>query len=58
MSAQKVEKYLHHVLADKRIELSMFSPAGKYVKAREWFLIGLDEINQIVNQMVVDLRRN
>ncbi|MEW4354252.1 GIY-YIG nuclease family protein [Streptococcus pneumoniae] len=42
----KVETYLHHCLADKRLEISILSPSGEETTVREWFLVSLEEIER------------
>lgn len=57
MNAKKVEAYLHHALADKRVEFVTDSPTGKEVRVTEWFIVDLAEVEQVLNQMVVDVQK-
>ncbi|MFZ7176018.1 GIY-YIG nuclease family protein [Streptococcus hyovaginalis] len=57
MNAKKVEKYLHDVLADKRVNLTTISPTGKTVEATEWFIVDLEEIQIIMTKLIVDLQK-
>ncbi|MGT2832537.1 GIY-YIG nuclease family protein [Streptococcus halotolerans] len=57
IDARKIETYLHHTLADKRIELSTISPRGKEIKINEWFIVNLDEIDSIINKMIVEVQK-
>lgn len=56
IDVRKVEKYIHHVLADKRLDLSVVAPNGRQITIKEWFLIDLESIQDIINKMVVDLQ--
>ena len=56
IDAMKMESYLHHVLADKRIELTTISPQGKEVSIREWFIVTLEEVQQIITKLIIDLQ--
>lgn len=53
LDARKVETYIHHALADKQVSLSVSAPNGKMIEVTEWFIITIDEIKELVNQMVV-----
>ena len=56
IDARKVETYLHHALADKRLELSLISASGKEITVNEWFAVSLDEVSKLVQEMVVKLQ--
>lgn len=56
IDARKVETYLHHALADKRLELSLISASGKEITVNEWFAVSLDEVSKLVQEMVVQLQ--
>lgn len=56
IDVRKVEKYIHHVLADKRLDLSVVAPNGRQMTIKEWFLIDLESIQDIINKMVIDLQ--
>lgn len=56
IDAMKMESYLHHVLADKRIELTTISPQGKEISIREWFIVTLEEVQQIITKLIIDLQ--
>lgn len=58
IDARKVETYLHHALADKRLELSLISASGKEITVNEWFAVSLDEVSKLVQEMVVKLQMN
>ncbi len=56
IDVRKVEKYIHHRLADKRVDLSVVAPNGRQMTIKEWFLIDLENIQYIINKMVIDLQ--
>ena len=56
VDARKVETYLHHMLANRKLELSLTAPNGKVITVNEWFAIDLDEIQNIINKLIVDLQ--
>ncbi|MCO4527516.1 YeeC-like protein [Streptococcus infantarius subsp. infantarius] len=58
IDARKVETYLHHALADKRLELSLISASGKEITVNEWFAVSLDEVSKLVQEIVVKLQMN
>lgn len=44
------------MLADKRLDLSVVAPNGRQMTIKEWFLIDLESIQDIINKMVIDLQ--
>ncbi|WP_127058638.1 GIY-YIG nuclease family protein [Veillonella ratti] len=56
VDARKVENYMHHMLASNRLDLSLIAPNGKNVTVKEWFIINLEEIHSIINEMIVKLQ--
>ncbi|TWT16515.1 GIY-YIG nuclease family protein [Streptococcus sp. sy010] len=58
MEAKEVESYLHHVLADKRVDLVTQSSTGKEIRVTEWFIVDLEHVRQILNQLTVELQKN
>jgi hypothetical protein len=55
INAQKVEKYLHDIFSDKRLQIEMPTINGKQVDATEWYVVGLDEIQYEINKLVIEL---
>ncbi|MFS1664639.1 GIY-YIG nuclease family protein [Streptococcus sp. zg-JUN1979] len=56
ISARKVEKYLHDVFANKRVELTTTSPTGKTISITEWFIAPLDEIKHSINKLISEIQ--
>jgi uncharacterized protein yeeC len=57
LSASSVENYLHKVFANQRLIANIKLGNGKYVEAKEWFVVPLEEITDAVNKMVVELQQ-
>lgn len=51
VSANKLEKYLHDIFSDKRVQLETVSPTGKKISVNEWFVVELEEIDQKINEL-------
>jgi hypothetical protein len=58
ISASKLEKYLHDSFNDKRVQLETISPTGKKVSVNEWFVVTLDEVEEVINHLVVKLQKD
>ena len=58
LSASSVENYLHKVFANQHLIANIKLGNGKYVEAKEWFVVPLEEITDAVNKMVVALQQN
>ena len=56
-SASSVENYLHKVFADYRLITKVKLGNGKYVEAKEWFVVPLEEITDAINKMIVSLQQ-
>ena len=54
-SAQRLEKALHHIFADKQLDIT-FLIAGKKINPREWFSVPLDEIEKEINNILINLQ--
>jgi len=55
LSAKKVEKYLHHVFEDCRLQVDMTAPNGKKIDATEWYVMEFERIEEEINRMVTSL---
>lgn len=51
INRSKLENILHRVLAPARLELEMPDRFGRTVKAREWFLVPLPVIDEVVGKV-------
>lgn len=54
-SARKLETTLHHALNGKQLDIEIQAPNGKYIKPREWFIVDLTELEQIINEIVIQM---
>ena len=57
LSASSVENYLHKVFANQRLITTVKLGNGKYVEAKEWFVVPLEEITDAINKMIVSLQQ-
>ena len=57
LSASSVENYLHKVFANQRLVATVKLGNGKYVEAKEWFVVPLEEITDAINKMIVSLQQ-
>ena len=57
VSARKLEKYLHDAFCDKRVQLETISPTGKKVSVNEWFVVTLDEVEEVIHHLIVKLQK-
>ena len=53
MSAQKFETTIHHLLDGKKLDVSIAWDNGKRIVPKEWFVVTLDEINQVIDKIVL-----
>lgn len=58
VSASKLEKYLHDAFCDKRVQLETISPTGKKVSVNEWFVVTLDEVEEVIHHLIVKLQKS
>lgn len=54
-NARKLETTLHHILSGKKLDINIKAPNGKYIKPREWFIVSLDELDRIINEIMMQL---
>ena len=52
----KLETTIHHVLEDYKLDVSIKVPNGKVITPREWFVIDLPKVEEIVNAIVTKLQ--
>lgn len=58
LDANKLEKTLHHVLADKRVRLTVADANGRAVEATEWFVVELEEVERILHQILITVTKD
>lgn len=56
LDPEKLETAIHHVLEDYRLDVSIKAPNGKVITPREWFVIDLPKVEEIVNAIVTKLQ--
>ncbi|WP_334117516.1 GIY-YIG nuclease family protein, partial [Ligilactobacillus sp.] len=56
LNPEKLETAIHHVLEDYRLDVSIKAPNGKVITPREWFVIDLPKVEEIVNAIVTKLQ--
>lgn len=54
-NAQKLEKMLHHMLEDRKLNIEIPTPNGNYIKPKEWFIVSLEEVEKIIQEIVIKL---
>ena len=47
----KLEKLIHKVLRSAQLDLNIEDRFGKAVKPKEWFLVSIDVINQVIDHI-------
>lgn len=55
MNGNKFEKAVHHVLANKNLDVSIIGPNGKMIIPKEWFVVSLEELQEVINEIVMKL---
>lgn len=53
MSGSRFETAIHHVLANKNLDVSIMGANGKLIVPKEWFVVSLNEVQQAINQIVM-----
>lgn len=56
MDAGKFETAIHHALANKNLDVSILGANGKMLVPKEWFVISLEELQRIIDQIVMDIK--
>lgn len=54
-SGRKLETVIHHRFAGKQLQISVPTANGKIENPKEWYIISLDEIEAIINDIIVKL---
>lgn len=55
VSAQKLETIIHRHFEDKQVQISVPAANGKIESPKEWYLVSLNEIEKVINDIVVKL---
>ena len=56
MKAESLETAIHHALAQYQLDIDILGPNGRKIKPKEWFVVDLDTISEIVNEIVAKLQ--
>ena len=51
-----LEKAIHHALADYQLDVEIQGPNGRIITPREWFVIDLPKIEELVNKIITRLQ--
>lgn len=58
VDAQKVEKTIHHALADKQLSMTVDCGNHQTVAPQEWFVVSFEEITDLISQIFRDLQKS
>lgn len=53
MNASKFETAIHHALANNNLDVSILGANGKMLVPKEWFVVSLDELQQVIDEIVM-----
>ena len=56
LNPESLETAIHHALANYRLDVDIKAPNGQMITPREWFVVDLDTINDVINSVVSKLR--
>lgn len=56
LKAESLETAIHHALAQYQLDVDILGPNGRKIKPKEWFVVDLDTISGIVNEIVAKLQ--
>lgn len=56
LKAEALETALHHTLAEYQLDVDITAANGRIVKPREWFAVGLNTIEEVVNGLITNLQ--
>lgn len=53
MNGRKFELAVQHMLNHKNLDVSIVGPNGRMIIPKEWFVISLDELQEVINEIVM-----
>ncbi|MDR4985945.1 GIY-YIG nuclease family protein [Bacillus cereus] len=53
MNASKFETVIHHALANNNLDVSILGANGKMLVPKEWFVVTLEELQKIIDEIVM-----
>lgn len=57
VDAHKFETVLHHMLDSTQLQVEITAPNGHLIKPREWFVVSLNQIEDIINRIIVEVQK-
>ncbi|RBR31642.1 GIY-YIG nuclease family protein [Enterococcus cecorum] len=57
LKPESLEKAIHHALVDYQLEVEITGPNGKIITPKEWFVVELDKVEEIINTIVSKLQQ-
>lgn len=55
-NARKLETTLHHILAERQLNIDIPAPNGRKIKPKEWFIISIPELEDIIDDIMVKMQ--
>lgn len=55
MNVSKFEKAIHHSLANNNLDVSILGANGKMLVPKEWFVVTLDKLQEVINNIVLKI---
>lgn len=55
MNGRKFESTVQHMLNHKNLDVSIVGPNGRMIIPKEWFVISLDELQEVINEIVLKI---
>lgn len=56
LNAETLESAIHHALADYRLDIDIKAANGKLIKPREWFVVDINTIEDVIGHIITQLR--
>ena len=56
VNAEKLEKAIHNVISDYRVDIQIPMSNGRMYKPREWFSIELEKLERVINDIILRLQ--
>lgn len=56
LNPETLETAIHHALAQFRLDVDIKAGNGKMIQPREWFVVDLNTIEEVVGKLITQLR--
>ncbi|MEI2329568.1 GIY-YIG nuclease family protein [Priestia megaterium] len=53
MNSRKFERAIHHALANNNLDVSILGANGKMLVPKEWFVVTLEELQRVIDEIVM-----